>query len=218
MIDALIVARGAEHAAIRRGMGSLTTGSPDVLVVPMGANAAAAVTAAIAGKSYRRVVIIGLCGLLDPHARMGDAFVFEESLDNLGDVIFCDAELTAKLAQIRGVTRTRRVVSWTNIVTRANDKRELGALYFATAVDLESYPMLAVLRDAGIAAAVIRVGSDDALANIPDLNRAVRDDGSLDSLRLAFAMAIAPFDAVRLIRGSTRALKRLEHVTRALCA
>ena len=157
-------------------------------------------------------------GLLDPHARMGDAYVFEESLDSLGDVIACDGELTTMLAAIRGVTRTRRVVSWTKIVTRADDKRELGALYFATAVDMESHPMLAVLRDAGIAAAVIRVGSDDALADIPDLNPALREDGTIDALRLAFAMIIAPFDAVRFIRGSARALKRLEQVTRTFCA
>ncbi len=148
---------------------------------------------------------------------MGDAYVFEESLDSLGDVIPCDVELTALLAEIAGVRRTRRVVSWTKIVTRANDKRELGALYFATAVDLESHPMLAVLRDAGISSAVIRVGSDDALADIPNLNLAVRADGSLDGLRLALAMAVSPFDAVRFVRGSMRALKRLEKVTRSFC-
>ncbi len=215
MFDAIVVPRGMEYSAVERGLRGIA-GAPKLIGVPIGTHAADTVRDAVARTAYQRVAIVGVCGLLDPHAYVGETLVFDESVDRLGDSIRCDETLTAALSALSGVTRSRRLLSWTEVVSRAADKRELGALYFATAVDMESHATLAALSERGIAAAIARVASDDARSDIPDLRGAIRADGTLEPYRVAGAMLLRPLAAGALIRGSLAAMPKLSQLAAKL--
>ena len=81
---------------------------------------------------------------------------------------------------------------------------------------MEGFCCLRELRNRNIAAASLRVVSDDFIHDLPDLNKAIHENGNLKFLPLALAMVRQPIAAMRLIEGSLTGLKVLQRITTKL--
>jgi hypothetical protein len=73
------------------------------------------------------------------------------------------------------------------------------------------------LQSADIKIGMLRVVSDDAEHDVPDLAAAMTETGELSSLDLASSMMRQPRRALRLIQGSLAGLKQLEAAIMELC-
>ncbi len=199
---------------------------------------------------FPRVLVMGLCGSLNPELKVGDIVVCESfrympryMAD--GEILLSDRPLTTEVFQylnqdtninfntqsqsLKEINITRRekknhvpqvslVTGLTSdsVICTALEKRSLHECYGTNVVDMEGYAILEVLNKVGFSVATIRVVSDDCFHNIPNLTSAFNPDGSLNILRLVFAMLRKPLAAVRLIRGSLYGLKVLKKLSRQL--
>jgi len=219
MIDAVFVPRGAEERAVRRGLrhaGSRIA----VVATGIGSQAASlAAEAALASDSPPdRVLVTGLCGLLSPAFRVGEVLLYAWIASAAGSVE-TDAALSAEVHAAAGAAQSGiRALAVDRIVTRAREKRALGVQTGAHAADMESYALVERLSRAGVAVAVLRVASDAAGDDLPDLNAALDGSGGLEGRALALAMLRDPLAALRITRGALQALGALERAFRALGA
>ena len=84
-------------------------------------------------------------------------------------------------------------------------------------MDMEGWPVLNLLNQAGIATAMLRIVSDDCHHDLPDLNHAINPAGNLRLVSLTRAMLLKPRAAMRLVRGSLAGLQQLQAIATALC-
>jgi nucleoside phosphorylase len=91
----------------------------------------------------------------------------------------------------------------------AREKQELGQRYGVTVVDMEGIALMNYFDSVTI----IRVISDDCDHNLPDLNSAINEQGKLAEIKMAIAFWRQPLAAIKLIKGSLKALKVLEKVS-----
>ncbi|MDY7016151.1 MAG: phosphorylase [Cyanobacteriota bacterium] len=212
--DAILVPRGAEYRAVRRGLKRLPP-TPPIWAIPIGTRATQQyLQEAIATMPVSRVLLVGLCGSLQSHQGVGDLVLYDTCLysDASGvRQLSCDPQLTAMLAErwgqqaarVRGLTRDSLVVS-------AAQKRQLGQVYGADVVDMEGFAVLESLNAIGAAVAIVRVVSDDDRFDLPDLSAAIAVEGRLKPLPLTLKLLGQPRAAARLIRGSLKGLNVLQ--------
>lgn len=96
------------------------------------------------------------------------------------------------------------------ILTTAGTKRAAAARFGAHAVDMESFSLAERLQRAGVAVAVLRIGSDGPSDDLPALDRALDGSGGIDAFALALAMLREPRRGARLALCGMRALGALE--------
>jgi hypothetical protein len=88
-------------------------------------------------------------------------------------------------------------------------------------VDMESYSILEAAAATGVPVAVLRVVADDLDRVLPDLNRALNEDGGLDARKALLVALLSPVRTIRLIAANRRAMQRLtkalEIVLKAPC-
>jgi purine-nucleoside phosphorylase len=215
--DALLVPQGAEYQAVCRGLKQASISPPPVFAIPIGATATRRyLQKAIASFLPSRVLLMGLCGSLQPQYSVGDVVLYNNCLysphstSRLQDWP-CDPPLTAMLAERLG-ERTSCVKALTSdrFVASVAQKRYLGQLSGADVVDMEGFVVLEVLSSLGTSVAMLRVVSDDSQHDIPDLSAAIAADGTLKPLPLALEFVKQPLAATRLIRGSLKGLQVLQ--------
>ncbi|WP_204368595.1 hypothetical protein [Neosynechococcus sphagnicola] len=165
-----------------------------------------------------RIVIMGLCGSLQPVYGVGDGVIYRGCLSSQPSEKFqvCDSDFTARL-QTRFPTLPL-VTAWSSdrLMVTAQEKRHLGQTTGAAVVDMEGAAALEVLADTGASLAMVRVVSDDCHHDLPDITAALSLDGSLLPLPLALGLIRQPLAAARLIQGSWRGLTILRHLTTQL--
>jgi adenosylhomocysteine nucleosidase len=162
--------------------------STTTLVTGIGArNAAASLKSALERSLPRLVLTCGYAGGLDPQLPRGDV-IFDAS----------DAsELAARLKQL-GARPANFHCSGRIAVTMA-EKQSLREQTRADAVEMESGIIRGMCRERGIAAATIRVISDDARTDLPlDFNRLAKPDGNISYARLALTLLRSPGHIPRL--------------------
>lgn len=211
MIDTVFVPRGAEAAAVGRALARVK--SPvRIVTTGIGPHAAdLAATAALAGPTIGRALVTGFCGLLSAAFAVGDPLVYGTLVSPDGAVVTLERALASEIAaRIAGAQSGIRAVSSPAVVTRARDKYALGERYAAQAVDMESLPLVRRLMEANVAVAVVRIGSDAASDDLPELHMALDGAGGLDGFALALAMLREPLAGVRLARNGARALATLD--------
>ncbi len=217
MIDAIFVPRGAEADAVRA---ALARAASHVRVVTTGIGpraAARAADSALALAPIGRALITGLCGLLSPAFAVGEALAYSELRHPDGHPIVLERALTDELAgRLPAVQTGIRALHSDRIVCSAGEKRELGARFGAEAVDMESFALAERLQRAGAAVAVVRIGSDGAGDDLPDLERARDGSGGMDSFALLLAMLRRPRAGVRLAGNGLRALDALRRAIGAI--
>ena len=96
------------------------------------------------------------------------------------------------------------------VLCLASEKNQLARESKADVVDMESQWIVEYVRSLGGVVNVIRVVSDDAIGDLPDLSGAFDTSGDLRPLALAIAFIRNPIAALRLVRGALIALRQLE--------
>jgi uridine phosphorylase len=197
--DAILVPRGAEAGAVRRAI----AGRIPVVECAAGARAADALALIAAGS---RVAVLGLCGALDSQLRVGDVVVYERlvnesSLRLDSSSAHVAQHLAARLVAGAGVER---------VLGSVRAKAELRAASGAEVCDMESASLAAMFASRAIRAITIRVVSDDAMSELPDLSSAYDRDGRLRPMALAAAFVREPLRSARFIVNALSALRALE--------
>jgi nucleoside phosphorylase len=132
-------------------------------------------------------------------------------------VIACDEMLSDSLFNALSGLRCIRGsgVTVSRIITEAKGKLELGGIYGAVAVDMETYEVLSACARFSLKAAALRVISDEATRDIPDFNRAYDANGRMNGWRIARAMIARPVVASRFLLTAKTALRALKENLRA---
>ena len=163
-------------------------------------------------------IVIGLCGgltALFPEMTIA-AYSSCISSMNGGSPYPCAPELSARINSLLtgqnvpcksaiGITSPR-------IATNKDDKLRL-AQTGAQVVDMESYEILTRAHKSGIPAAVVRVVADDLDSVLPDFNRALDPDGSMNNRKALQVMLGSPLLTARLFMANKRAA---QHLAKAL--
>lgn len=215
MIDIILVPQGAEYQAVRRGVGRAQL--PTVVPIPVGPAPLRRYldtwqqADTIAGK---KLLVMGLCGGLVPLHAIADTVLYRECLNRAepGVALPCDATLSAWLQQKIAEAAMVSALTSDRLVSSVQEKRQLAQQYQAAVVDMEGFTALEVLQQAGATVAMLRVVSDNAQHDLPDLAQSIDPSGTLRPLPLAWGMLRQPIAASRLIRGSLRGLKTLEAI------
>jgi nucleoside phosphorylase len=197
----VLVPQGAEYKAVQRGL--IQTSSIAVRAIPVGIDP---VTRWLKTQAIEadRILVMGLCGALAPELNAGDAVVYTSCQSPAGEVWPMMEGFEALGRVVRGVTSDR-------ILTTAQEKREFAHL--GDVVDMEG---MAIARAFPGRAAMLRVVSDSADQDLPDLSGAISSEGKLLPWPMAKAMIKQPQLSLGLIRGSLGALKMLEKLAEGL--
>jgi Phosphorylase superfamily len=209
--DALVVPQGAELKAVRRGLERSGSSLPIIAIAIGPGPTAARLAAAIANGELRsgmRVLALGLAGGLGLVA-VGDRVIYGSCAWEGGQGDLDEQGQSWLRARLTGVTIGE---AWSSdrLVGTAEFKRSLWVQTGAICVDMETSALFDVLDPAGISLGILRVISDDAMTDLPELDGTVDGDGNLRPLALAGAFLRKPIGAAALIRGSLRGLARLE--------
>jgi hypothetical protein len=205
----ILVPRGVEYAAVRRGC-SGACASPSILAVPPG-RAAASVLDDLAGTHF---VILGLGGALDPALRVGEV-VACESVSHAGRSLEFDPGLTADLVAASGARRGR-ALTVDHVVTRRSEREALYRSSRAQIAEMEGFFLTQPLIEQGRTVAMVRVVSDDVRCDLPSIGAAIGPDGNLRLATLAAALVASPRRSWRFIVDVRRSLAVLQRTTARL--
>ncbi|MGB8702932.1 MAG: hypothetical protein WCD18_26250 [Thermosynechococcaceae cyanobacterium] len=221
-ICAIFAPQGAEFKAVRKGLkrcGRL--GHTALFPIPIGPQAIQAYLDRWHRSELPRlghspaVLVMGLCGSLTPKLNVGDRVLYHTCLDagvfTSVPPLLCDAALRLTVQERLGNAVTVvTALTCDRMVHRANEKLDLGQCYGAQVVDMEGYAFLKGLQGLGVAVGMLRVVSDDACGDVPDLSAAIAEHGTLKPTALALSLVREPRKGFRLIQGSLAGLKQLE--------
>jgi nucleoside phosphorylase len=198
----IVVPRGAEAAAVRRA-------HPNARVIEVPA-AARAATGLPAFDTDETVVVLGLCGALRG-ASVGDVVVYRRVVGDAAsfapDSGLRDAFASSLSANVVDACTTDHVV------TARSERSVLAFRYGADVVDMEGTHLAAAFAARTVRFAMVRIVSDDASRDLPALERAIRNDGSIDALRIAAAFVRSPRASYAFVRNVQHALRRLTEIT-----
>jgi hypothetical protein len=196
----VLVPQGAEYQAVRRGFGKAS--SLRLYAIPMGI---APVTRWLRAQGLNpgRVIVMGLCGALDPQLERGEAVIYRSCRSPEGVAWPMVVPVGGLGTPVTGVTSDR-------LLTTAQDKAAFAPL--GQVVDMEGTAISGFFP--GIAVTMARVVSDHAGQDLP--NFAIDGEGRLKPWNMALAMVRQPRAALALIRGSLQALDQLEKLARGL--
>lgn len=222
----ILVPQGAEYQAVCRGLialkGSGRSKNPQAIALPVGPEPVRRrlkdlLEAGTLQTTVSSVLVMGLCGSLNPAYSVGTAVIYQNCLTASHALLPCDstliaavtAQLSVQVPLVSGFTSERLV--WSH-----QTKHELHQQYQADVVDMEGFAILQTLAQVGVPVAMVRVVSDNATHDIPNLTAAISPEGALQPLALALGMLRQPFAALRLMRGSLQGLSVLERTAKQL--
>ncbi len=222
MSTLILVPQGAEYQAVCRGLSRVPGFQPKVLAIPIGIEAVRQYLQKLTHICENRILIMGLCGSLSKNYQVGDIVLYHNCLYQ-GNLQECDNSFTADIHNQLG-DHVSLVQGFTSdfVVCTAADKRHLHQEYCTDVVDMEGYALLEFFHQLSdevspkIQVAILRVVSDDAHHDIPNITSAISVDGSLQPLFLAWELIRQPLAGIRLITGSLKGLKALTAVTQSL--
>ncbi len=214
----ILVPQGAEYKAVCRGLSCVTTVQPTVIPIPIGIQPLTTYLHQLPEQnqlvnSQARVLVMGLCGSLNPSYSVGDIVLYQDCIYQT-KLQTCDRTFTTEIhSHISDKVSLVNSLTSDRVVCSAAEKRHLGETFGADVVDMEGFAALDFFNRLGVSTAMLRVVSDDCHHDIPDVTSAISVDGSLKILPLALRLIRQPIAATRLIRGSLQGLKALEELT-----
>lgn len=166
------------------------TGSASVVVTGIGPrNAERALLSTLTTQRPSLVLTCGFAGGLDPGLRRGE-IVFDAA----------DAEWMASPLQQLGA-RAAKFHCTDRIAVTVADKQVLRQQTNADVVEMESGVIRRLCQERGIAAATVRIISDDAVTPLPlDFNQLAKPDGNISYGRLALVLLDSPATIPKLMR------------------
>jgi Phosphorylase superfamily len=222
-VKVIFVPQGAEFNAVQRGL--RRSGGQDAVklyAIPMGPQPIRQFLQQWQQTEFKTLahpssfLLAGLCGSLTKDLSVGDRVLYQGCIDGSAPQsvpsLECDAALLQTLQDcLAPSARTVTGLTCDRMVHLAAEKGTLAQRYGAETVDMEGYTFLQALQSLhGIALGILRVVSDDAQHDVPDLAAAIAETGELKPFALASSMIRQPRNALRLIRGSLLGLKQLE--------
>jgi len=152
-------------------------------------NATKAIIAALESSSPKFVLTCGYAGGLNPKLKCGDV-VFETDLASMLNLPLIDSGAVAG-----------RFHCAKHIAVTAADKQRLRQESQADAVEMESGVIRVYCRERGIAAATVRVISDDSATDLPlDFNKLSKPNGNISYGKLTAAILRSPSTIPKLKR------------------
>lgn len=152
--------------AIRQG----TLQSRRVVLVESGVGTLAAVRgtqALIAGHRPGLVISSGFAGALDPRLKRGDIILADSVVDSEGHRLAIDLKVSAESLAATPRTHVGQLLTSQLIVRRPDEKRALGQAHQALAVDMESWAVGEVCRQAKTPFLAVRIVSDTVDDELP---------------------------------------------------
>jgi len=221
----ILAPQGAEYQAVLKGIKNIPS-APIILSIPIGTLAVTNYLQDwLQSRDYyypiKGVILMGLAGSLSMELGLGEIALFESCLNfyngQAGEIHQSDGGLIHWVQQklgkdirlIQGLTSDR-------VITNALEKQALGKHFNCQAVEMEGWAVLNFFNKLEIPAAIVRVISDEADQSLPDLNGIYDAQGKLNGIALTIALFKEPIAGLNLIRGSLRALRRLEQLSRDL--
>ena len=164
------------------------------------------------------VLVIGFCGGLSRSLSENQivAYTVCMSTDQNKPPLRCSQSVTNGLIELlksRGIACDAVTGITSPRVAVTKEERLALGQSGASAVDMESYEILAVASQARIPGAVLRVVSDSLDREMPDFNRALRTDGTVNRWQLVRVMLGSPLRTARLLGLNKRAM---QHFAKAL--
>lgn len=213
-IQVILVPAGAEYSAVQRGLRGLKN-KPELIAVPAGPQGVKQFLQDQKEQSWTRqnVLLMGLGGSLSLSYSVGDGVIVEQVWNGYdpAEVHSCDLDLTAWIEKRLGLERVVGVTC-DHVITKVEEKLELGDRYQASIVDMES----AILAEALPNFANVRVISDSCQHELPDISQSISSDGSVKGGAIALSFLTRPIAAIRLISGALRGLSALTAITAQL--
>jgi nucleoside phosphorylase len=166
------------------------------------------------------VIITGSCGSLTHSLKEGSVVIYTDCLSADGQLPTpCSApavdSVTDRLWR-EGMECTRVVgITTPRIATTAKEKLDL-ARSGAGAVDMESYELVAAAAARGIPSLVIRVVSDSVERDLPDFNRALKPDGTVNPWAMLRIVLGSPLRTAKLVSLNRKAMATLTPALRAV--
>lgn len=171
------------------------------------------------------VLITGLAGALAPECKHGDIVIYNncyslEAPNNNSiqvsplNKVECEQKLTTFLShQLRSNnidTLQGDGLTLSKVVCQAQEKLSLAKKYNALAVDMESYQILTAAKEKQLPSTVLRVISDDAQEDLPDLNAAMNKNGDVNNLKMVLQFAKHPILAARFLSNLNKSISKLK--------
>lgn len=160
------------------------------------------------------VMVIGLCGGISASLAELTIVSYTSCLSEVSSAVPCDcaAQLSARVTALLSAQNAscRSVVGITSprIAVTKDDRLRL-ARTGAQVVDMESYEVLMAARTVGVPAMVVRVVSDSLDRKLPDFNRALNSDGSVNTREAIRVMLGSPVMTARAYAANKRACRHL---------
>ena len=161
-------------------------------------------------------IVIGFCGSLMASLTESAIVVYSGCLStkNGGRTCPCASELSGEVTALLNAQNVacRSVLGITSprVACTKDDKLGLAGTG-AQVVDMETYEVLSAAHKFGVPAIVVRVVSDSLDRKLPDFNRALNPDGSVNNGMALRVMLGSPLLTVRAYLASTRAARHLAH-------
>ncbi|MDS3859823.1 hypothetical protein RIF25_03275 [Thermosynechococcaceae cyanobacterium BACA0444] len=212
---AILVPQGQEHQAIVKGLKQVPRNLIQLIPIPLGVLAVQAFLEQWQpSPEIHGILVIGLAGALSHTLSLGQVVVYESCIGDRGRVT-CDPAWRQYLSQYLEAPLVKAFTS-PELVATAQAKAALHQKTGADVVDMEGGPILDYGASLNLPVAMVRVISDTATQDLPNLSQAIGGDGSLNPLLLTWAFLQKPIAAGHLITGSLRGLGKLEKVGQAL--
>ncbi len=228
----ILVPSGAEARSVQRGLkkivvNSSVNSSVQILVIPAGAAVRDFLQNSTQDWSLvKQVLVMGLCGGLTDGVEVGQVgwygscqlspgmapqppFLDARKGYILGEPDRRDAFMSPQNWGLGGLMQWKALTT-TIVITSETEKRSLHAETGCDVVDMETFWIMDFMQGRGIAVTVVRVVSDEVNGDLPDLAQVFDATGALQPLALGLAFVRKPVAALRLIRGSIVALRKLE--------
>jgi len=216
-IDTIVVPQGAEYQAVCQGLKQVHSQNIKVISIPIGTKD---VLQTLVNRSFefvspQRVLIMGLCGSLNFQQSVGDRILYGNCCNLAQKCLDLDQDLTKEI-QKKLLLNLYTGLTSDHPICQAQEKLKIGHEYNAEAVDMEGYAYIKELQRQGMSIAMLRIVSDDARGDIPDLSLVIDENGNLIFWQMVIAMFLKPFASIRLIKGSLTGLSQLRRVTKEL--
>lgn len=202
----ILVCQGSEFTTVSNGLKG-TILENKIRKIPMGINAVNQFLPSF-NVVEKSILVIGLGGSLSPEYQVGDIVIYDScsylSQEGKKEIRYCNQELNNKLHQTLNLPLIKGFTS-DKLINSSVEKQELRQTIKADVVDMESFAIINKYSSVN----VIRVISDNYDDNLPNLNTAITEDGSLDNLKMFKCFIYEPIKAYYLIKNSLISLKVL---------
>ena len=207
----ILVPQGAEHKAVTKNFSQ--NHNLQISSTPIGCRSVDKYLHSLdRPQQYQQVIMMGLCGSLNPQLKVGDIVVYESCMYQ-SQILKCSPlSITLSINSAKSPVKAQALTS-DRLIYLASEKQTLYKSTNCDVVDMEGYAVLEFFGKFNIPVAMIRVVSDDASHDLPNLKTAIDQNGNLKPLELAIAFVKNPIAAIRLIRGSLKSLQILSEVS-----